>query len=91
MLAAVRCTQEGKGFVVDDYPKPKIGDTDVLVRLEAAGLCGTDIQIWNGTYIGRSGPVISPLIPGHEFVGAVEAGGLNGWSSFCFRIQGVTK
>ena len=45
MLAAVRRTQEGKGFVVEDYPKPKIGDTDILVRLEAAGLCGTDIQI----------------------------------------------
>jgi NADPH:quinone reductase-like Zn-dependent oxidoreductase len=37
MLAAVRRAQEGKGFVVEDYPKPKIGDTDVLVRIEAAG------------------------------------------------------
>ena len=60
MLAAVRRTQEGKGFLVEDYPKPKTGDTDVLVRLEAAWLCGTDIQIWNGTYMGRSGPVIPP-------------------------------
>jgi len=60
MLAVVRRAQEGKGFVVEDYPKPNIEGTDVLVRIEAAGLCGTDIQIWNGTYMGRSGPVIPP-------------------------------
>ena len=77
MLAAVRRDQEGKGFVVEDYPKPNIKGTDVLVRIEATGLCGTDIQIWNGTYMGRSGPVIPPLIPGHEFVGIVEAVGLH--------------
>lgn len=76
MLAAVRRVEDGKGFVVEDCPKPKIGDTDVLVRIEAAGLCGTDIQIWNGTYMGRTGPVIPPLIPGHEFVGSAEAMGV---------------
>ena len=88
MLAAVRRTQEVKGFLVEGYPKPKIGDTDVLVRLEAAGLCGAGIQIWNSTYMGRSGPVIPPLIPGHEFVGAVEAGGLNAWSNFFSESRG---
>ena len=76
MLAAVRRVEDGKGFVVEDCPKPKIGDTDVLVRIEAAGLCGTDIQIWNGTYMGRTGPVIPPLIPGHEFVGSAEGLGV---------------
>lgn len=88
MLAAVRRTQEGKGFVVEDHPKPKIEGTDVLVRLEAAGLYGTDIQIWNGTHMGRSGPVIPPLIPGYEFVGTVEAGGLNAWSRFFSESRG---
>jgi L-iditol 2-dehydrogenase len=43
----------------------------VLIRIEAAGLCGTDVQIWNGTYIGRTGPIEPPLIAGHEFVGRV--------------------
>lgn len=75
MLAAVRRAREGKGFVIEDYPKPNVGETEILVRIEAAGLCGTDVQIWNGTYIGRTGPVIPPLIPGHEFVGRVEAVG----------------
>lgn len=75
MLAAVRDARSGKGFVLRDYPEPQIGDTDVLVRIEATGLCGTDVQIWNGTYVGRTGPISPPLVPGHEFVGRIEAVG----------------
>ena len=73
MLAAVRRVAAGKGFVIEDYPSPELRDTDALVRIEAAGLCGTDVQIWNGTYIGRTGPIEPPLIAGHEFVGRVVA------------------
>ncbi len=73
MRAAVRRDREGKGLFLQDVPMPDIRDTDALVRIEAAGLCGTDVQIWNGTYIGRTGPIIPPLIPGHEFVGRIEA------------------
>jgi NADPH:quinone reductase-like Zn-dependent oxidoreductase len=91
MLAAVRRTQEGKGFVVEDHPKPKIGDTDVLVRLEATGLCGTDIQIWNGTYMGRSGPVIPPLDPRIRIRWHCRGWGIERMVTFCFRIQGVIK
>jgi len=71
MLAAVRRMVAGQGFVIEEYPNPELRDTDVLVRIEAAGLCGTDVQIWNGTYIGRTGPIEPPLIAGHEFVGRV--------------------
>jgi 2-desacetyl-2-hydroxyethyl bacteriochlorophyllide A dehydrogenase len=49
-------------------PRPDTGE--VLVRVAAAGLCGTDYSIWSG---GRS--VSYPLVMGHELVGVVEAVG----------------
>ncbi len=49
-------------------PTPAAGE--VLVRVRAAGLCGTDYRIWSGDR-----PVRYPLIMGHEFVGEVAAVG----------------
>ena len=47
-----------------DIPKPQ--DTEVLVRVRAAGICGSDIP-----RIFRDGAHTMPLIPGHEFAGEV--------------------
>ncbi|MFQ5830118.1 MAG: zinc-binding dehydrogenase [Candidatus Methylomirabilia bacterium] len=49
-------------------PVPAAGE--VLVRVRAAGLCGTDYRIWSGDR-----PVQYPIIMGHEFVGEVAAVG----------------
>lgn len=49
-------------------PVPAPGE--VLVRVRAAGLCGTDYRIWSGDR-----PVRYPLIMGHEFIGEVAAVG----------------
>jgi 2-desacetyl-2-hydroxyethyl bacteriochlorophyllide A dehydrogenase len=49
---------------------PEIGPDQALVRVDMAGLCGTDYRIWSGD---RS--VRYPLIMGHEFVGRIEAVG----------------
>lgn len=49
-------------------PTPAAGE--VLVRVRAAGLCGTDYRIWSGDR-----QVRYPLIMGHEFVGEVAAAG----------------
>jgi 2-desacetyl-2-hydroxyethyl bacteriochlorophyllide A dehydrogenase len=49
---------------------PEIGPEDALVRVDMAGLCGTDYRIWSGDR-----PVTYPLIMGHEFVGRIEAVG----------------
>lgn len=51
-------------------PVPATGEA--LVRVRAAGLCGTDYRIWSGDR-----PVHYPLIMGHEFVGEVAAVGQN--------------
>src|SRR5262245_66337608 len=54
-------------------PAPEPGE--VVVRIVAAGLCGTDHEIWSG---GR--PVSYPRVMGHELVGRVErvAAGVTG-------------
>ena len=49
-----------------DRPIPAAGD-ECLIRVTAAGICGTDLELLRG-YGGFSG------VPGHEFVGLVEAG-----------------
>ncbi len=49
-------------------PTPDVGE--VVVRVGAAGLCGTDYRIWSGDR-----PVRYPLVMGHEFIGEVVAVG----------------
>jgi 2-desacetyl-2-hydroxyethyl bacteriochlorophyllide A dehydrogenase len=49
-----------------DCPEP--GPDEVLIRVMASGICGTDIHILRGEYMGGY-----PVIPGHEFSGVVEA------------------
>ncbi|MGA8535141.1 MAG: L-threonine 3-dehydrogenase [Candidatus Tumulicola sp.] len=62
------------GFVLKDVPVPEIGPTDVLIRVEKAGVCGTDhhIYAWDSWAQARIQP---PLVVGHEFMGTVAAVG----------------
>ena len=57
---------------VVDVPVPVPGPDDVLIRVHAAGICGTDLHIFKGEY-----EATYPLIPGHEFSGEVAAVGAN--------------
>jgi 2-desacetyl-2-hydroxyethyl bacteriochlorophyllide A dehydrogenase len=49
-------------------PDPRVGADEVLVRVDAAGLCGTDYSIWTGDRA-----VAYPRVMGHEFLGTVAA------------------
>ncbi|HLT57581.1 MAG: alcohol dehydrogenase catalytic domain-containing protein [Limnochordales bacterium] len=53
-----------------DTPKP--GPMEVLCRVRAIGICGTDPHIISGEYMGRW-PKALPFIPGHEWAGEVVA------------------
>ena len=65
-------------IVSKETPKP-IG-SQVLVRVEACGVCHSDIHLWEGGYEGPDGEFLKatdrgvryPLIPGHEIAGMVE-------------------
>lgn len=58
------------GAIVKEVDIPKLGPKDVLVRVKAAAICGTDIHIynWNEWAAARVKP---PMIFGHEFCGEV--------------------
>jgi threonine dehydrogenase-like Zn-dependent dehydrogenase len=73
---------EVRRLEVRDVPRPRPGPHDVLLRVAAVGLCGTDLHIFGGeaNYSsderGRPIPLARrPQILGHEIVGVVEATG----------------
>jgi threonine 3-dehydrogenase len=62
------------GMEMREMPVPTIGATDVLVAVETASVCGTDLHIfhWDEWAQARIKP---PYIPGHEFCGTIAAVG----------------
>lgn len=54
-------------FDIREIELPEVGPNDVLLRVEANGVCGTDIHINEGGM-----DLDFPILPGHEFVGRVE-------------------
>jgi len=70
MRAAV---YEGEGkLVIRDVPDPVPGPDEVLIEVEACGVCGSDVQIIN---VPPGHPSTPPVIIGHEFVGWIRAMG----------------
>lgn len=55
-------------FTEREIPAPK--EDEVLIKVMASGICGTDVHIYRGEYLGDY-----PVIPGHEFSGEVAAVG----------------
>lgn len=56
-----------------DFPQPAVGEDDVLIRVKACGICGSDVQ----GFTGKTGRRIPPLIMGHEAAGIIEDTGKN--------------
>jgi propanol-preferring alcohol dehydrogenase len=78
MLAAV-VTAPGLALSLEPVPKPDAGPGQILLHLEASGVCHTDVHVWLGHAKPRHAP--SPFILGHEGVGRVVAIGrdVEGW------------
>lgn len=56
-------------FELREFPLPAVGDDDGLLRLELAGVCGSDVLHWSGnSAVSRN----LPAILGHEIVGRIE-------------------
>ncbi len=62
---------EYKKLELTDLPEPDIGPEDVLVRVKVCGICGSDIQ----GYDGSAGRRIPSVVMGHEASGVVAATG----------------
>ena len=75
MKALVKSKAE-RGLWLEDIPEPKYGINDVLVRVCHAGICGTDVHIYQwDEWAQKTIPV--PMAIGHEFVGEIVAVGSN--------------
>lgn len=52
-----------------ELPRPDIGEDDGLLRIEACGICGSDVEFFRG-HLAREG--LFPFVPGHEPLGVIE-------------------
>jgi alcohol dehydrogenase, propanol-preferring len=62
---------ESNPLVIADVAKPEPGPGQVLVRVSACGICRTDLHVIEGELKPRK----SPITPGHQVVGTIEANG----------------
>ena len=60
---------------IEEHEMPKVGANDVLIRVKACGVCGTDVHIYEGDK--GAAEVTPPTILGHEFSGIVAEVGAN--------------
>lgn len=65
-------------FNLEEVDVPEIGPGEVLVKVEACGVCASDVKAYKGAESYWGGPnmaawVKAPFIPGHEFIGHVAA------------------
>ncbi len=61
-----------KNLSVEELPLQKINDDDLVIKVGACGVCGTDFHIFNG-----DAPAKVPVIIGHEYAGEVVETGKN--------------
>jgi threonine dehydrogenase-like Zn-dependent dehydrogenase len=67
-------------FRVADLPEPSPGADEVLIRVRACGVCGSDVHMYEKDdegYMVYPGMLSTPVVTGHEFSGVVEAVGEN--------------
>jgi threonine 3-dehydrogenase len=75
MKALVKCRAE-RGLWLEEVPTPEIGINDVLIRVRHAGICGTDVHIYQWDEWAQK-TIRVPMAIGHEFVGEVVDVGSN--------------
>lgn len=73
-MKALRKARAGPGAQIETVPIPAIGSADVLVRVRASSICGTDLHIYGWSDWAQR-HIHPPLTFGHEFCGVIEAVG----------------
>ena len=70
-MRAIRKLRPEKGLTLcDDVPVPAVGPHDVLIQIEAASICGTDLHIYNWDHWSEN-RIRPPVTLGHEFAGTI--------------------
>jgi L-iditol 2-dehydrogenase len=72
MQGLVNYGKEPRSVELRELPVPEIGEEDVLFKVQAVGICGSDLHQYAGK---QSWPVNYPVVLGHEFAGFVAKAG----------------
>lgn len=72
MKAVVKYGQSPGMVEIRDVPLPEIDPGDVLLEVKAAGVCGSDLEMWHHDFTYK---VHTPVIQGHEFCGVIAETG----------------
>jgi len=64
--------QRGQALIAVELPRPQPGDSEVLIRVHAAGVTPTEL-IWYPTIHAKDGALRTSAVPGHEFSGVIAA------------------
>jgi len=77
MKALVKTATGRDCLELREVPVPEIGADDVLIRVRACGICGSDLKIRDDQH-----PYTPPVIVGHEFAGEIArvGAGVSGWA-----------
>lgn len=70
-MRAARMHGYEQPLVLDDVPVPDFGADEVLLKVTAAGMCRTDVQLVDG-YFRKYAELTFPVTPGHEIAGEVQ-------------------
>src|SRR5260370_3570880 len=75
-MNAVVKKKRKRGLLLEEVAEPGVGINDVLIHVDRAGICGTDLQIYKwDDRAEKTTP--TPMVIGHEFVGEVAEAGSN--------------
>ena len=77
--AVVNFSREPHSVELREFTRPEPGPEDVILAVEAVGVCGSDLHQWTSSH---SWPVNYPVVLGHEFGGRIAELGaaVKGWS-----------
>jgi propanol-preferring alcohol dehydrogenase len=70
-LRAAVLHEFGQPLSIENVPVPQPGDGEVLLQIEACGVCHSDLHLVSGDWPAFAKLIKRPLIPGHEIVGRV--------------------
>jgi len=71
MRALVKVAAQRGVQLFADYPEPVVGDSDVLIKVMAVSVCGTDREMFEWTPAAEAFSPEFPVVLGHEFAGVV--------------------
>ena len=77
MKALVKTNHGPGNLELRDLPEPQISPDEVLIRVRACGICGSDLKIEDDQH-----PYTPPVVVGHEFAGEITlvGGNVDGWA-----------